>query len=295
MTGAAPTEVRRRADELRARREPFVSATVVRAERPTSAKPGDMALVLADGTMVGFVGGECAETSVQVQALSALSSGEPVLLRITPDASGVDHPGAVTVHNPCLSGGSLDIFLEPALPAPLLVVHGDAPIARALVDLAPHVGWAAVAADGGEPPADTEAVVVASHGRDEEPVLAAAVRAGVAYIGLVASPRRGSGVLDASDLTDAERALIRTPAGIDIGARTPEEVALSILAEIVSRRPRVAARSAAPSPEDAAATAIDPICGMTVAAVERSLHVDLDDGTRMWFCGSGCRDAFLAR
>jgi xanthine dehydrogenase accessory factor len=289
MTGTPASEVRARAAELRTRRVPFVAATVVRAERPTSAKPGDTALVLADGTIVGFVGGECAETSVQVQALSALATGEPVLLRITPDASEAHDPGAVTVHNPCLSGGSLDIFLEPSVPAPLVVVHGDAPIARALADLAGHVGWVA----GVEAAADASAVVVASHGRDEASALVDAVRAGVPYVGLVASRRRGAAVVAALDLSDEERAAIRTPAGIDIGARTPEEVALSILAEIVSVRPRPAPHTP-PAVEGAATTAIDPICGMTVAAVEGSLHVDVD-GTRVWFCGSGCRDAFLAR
>ena len=143
------------------------------------------------------------------------------------------------MHNPCLSGGTLEIFLEPVVPAPLVVVHGTAPIARAVAGLAERLGYAVYAAvleDGVD--ADADAVVVASHGHDEGPVLRAALDAGVPYIGLVASRRRGAGVLDALDLTPEERARIRTPAGLDIGARTPEEVALSILAEIVSIRPR---------------------------------------------------------
>src|SRR3984893_16957452 len=108
---AAPDELRDRAAELRSRRQPFVSATVVRAERPTSAKPGDAALVLADGSIVGFVGGACAETSVRTHGLSTLQSTDPLLLHITPtDADAAAEPGAVTVHNPCLSGGALDIF-----------------------------------------------------------------------------------------------------------------------------------------------------------------------------------------
>jgi xanthine dehydrogenase accessory factor len=283
---------------LRSERVPFVEATVVRVERPTSAKPGDTALVLADGTIVGFVGGECAEASVAVQALFALEQDEAVLLRITPDgpASLVRDPtGTVTVHNPCLSGGALEIFLEPTLPPPLVVILGDAPIARAVADLAERLGYAVVGADAGPIPADAMAVVAASHGRGEAEVLTAAARAQVPYIGLVASPRRGAGVLAALDLTPEERACIRTPAGLDIGARTPEEVALSILAEIVSRRPRVSslaapapAQSSGPSP-----TAVDPICGMTVVAAASTLQVDRD-GVRYWFCGSGCRQAFIA-
>jgi xanthine dehydrogenase accessory factor len=294
MSVALGDDVRAQAEELRARRQPFVSATVVRAERPTSAKPGDAALVLADGSIVGFVGGACAETSVRTHALSTLQSTEPLLLHITPtDADASAEPGAVTVHNPCLSGGALDIFLEPELPPPLLVIHGEAPIARAVAALAERLGYDVVAFDNLR--ADTTAVVVASHGRDEPAVLEAAVRAGVPYIGLVASRRRGEAVMASLDLPEGQRALIRSPAGLDIGARTPGEVALSILAEIVSARPRVQImeKGAAPSVPAPAQTAIDPVCGMAVAAVDASLHVD-HDGTRYWFCGSGCLQAFTA-
>jgi xanthine dehydrogenase accessory factor len=292
-TGAGELEVR--AEELRAARTPFVSATVVQAERPTSAKPGDTALVLADGTVVGFVGGECAATSVQVEALAALAREEPVLLRITPSPpeEGEGRPGTVTVHNPCLSGGTLEIFLEPALPPPLVVVHGDAPIARALAEVARSAGYAVERWSGTSLPADATAVVVASHGRDEAGALAAALSAGVPYVGLVASPRRGAGVLDALGLSDDDAARVHTPAGLDIGSHTPGEVAVSILAEIMSVRPR-RARTAAPAPADATgAAAVDPVCGMTVACAPASLSAELDGG-RWWFCGTGCRDAFVA-
>ncbi|MGH9073568.1 MAG: XdhC family protein, partial [Acidimicrobiales bacterium] len=154
--GSGSAEVRARAEELRSGRVPFVTATVVQAARPTSAKPGDAALVLGDGTMVGFVGGDCARASVQVQALSVLESGEPLLLRIDPDEP-VGGPvreaepgaGTVTVHNPCLSGGMLEVFLEPVLPPPLVIVHGDAPIARAVADLAARLGFAVAPGRGG--------------------------------------------------------------------------------------------------------------------------------------------------
>jgi xanthine dehydrogenase accessory factor len=280
------TELRVKAADLRADRQPFILATVVRAERPTSAKPGDAALVLADGTIVGFVGGECAESSVRAHAVAALQSGEPVLLKISPLPCPAE-PGMITVHNPCLSGGTLEIFLEPSLPAPLLVIHGTAPIALALAGLAERLGWAVVAWAGDLPP-DADAVVVASHGRDEHGVLTVAVRAGVPYIGLVASRRRGAAVVAALD----HAAGIHTPAGLDIGARTPDEVALSILAEIVSLRPRQGGEKVAVAPAGAA-IAIDPVCGMAVAVVEASLNVE-HAGRRWWFCGSGCRQAFVA-
>ena len=248
--------------------------------------------MLADGTVVGFVGGECAAASVLVQALAVLETAEPVLLRITPTPTDdPDRPGTVTVHNPCLSGGTLEIFLEPAIPPPLLVVHGEAPIARALADVAARAGYE-VAPWSAALPADTLAVVVASHGRDEVAALTEAVRAGVPYVGLVASPRRGAAVLDGLGLSAEERTRIHTPAGLDIGARTPGEVAVSILAELVSLRPRPAP-PAAPAGAPTDTVAVDPVCGMTVAAVDSSLHADVA-GRRWWFCGSGCREAFVA-
>jgi xanthine dehydrogenase accessory factor len=172
-----------------------------------------------------------------------------VLLRITPTA---DEPGlseaqagAVTVHNHCLSGGALEIFLEPSVPPAVVVVHGDAPIAEAIRELA---GWLGFDARGGggdvpgddpsEDPGEVAAVVVATHGGDETATIEAALRAGVGYIGLVASPTRGEAVLSGLALAPDERARVHTPAGFDIGCRSPREVALSILAEVVSLRPR---------------------------------------------------------
>jgi xanthine dehydrogenase accessory factor len=229
-----------RARALAVERQAFVTATVVRAVSPTSARPGDVALVLADGTVEGFVGGVCAESSVRLHALRAMETGEPLLLRLVPDA-GEDEPaadGAITAHNPCLSGGALEIFLDPSLPPPRVVVVGDAPVAAALRELAPRVGLAAVAPEGGvvELSGEDLALVVASHGREEEPALAAALVEGIAYVGLVASPRRGEAVRAALDVPDALRSRLRTPAGLDIGARTAPEIALSILAEIVQER-----------------------------------------------------------
>ena len=224
-----------RVDALRSGRTPFVLATVVRAERPTSAKPGDRALVLPDGTMEGFVGGSCAESTVRLQGLRLLATGESTLLRITPTESDETvAEGVVTVGNPCLSGGSLDIFLETMLPPMLVHVHGAAPVARALVEIGGALGHDVRQVDVGAPlPADLAALVVASHGHDEEPLLTTALRAGVPYIGLVASRRRGAAVLSSLDIP-ADR--VHTPAGLDIGARTPAEIALSIYAQMVAER-----------------------------------------------------------
>ncbi|MFI9604910.1 XdhC family protein [Streptomyces sp. NPDC052043] len=298
MTNA---ELLTRADALRHGRTPFVLATVVHVERPTSARPGDSALVLPDGTVEGFVGGSCAETTVQLQGLRVLRTGESVLLRITPGADtgaeGSPEPGEglVTVANPCLSGGTLDIFLEANLPPALAYVYGHAPIARALLDVGRVLGLdARPASPAGPLPPDLDVVVIATHGRDEETVLIDAVRAGVPYIGLVASPKRGAAVLTALDLTEEQRARVHTPAGLDIGARTPAEIALSVYAQIVALRPQ-AARSAPSAAESTAPRTltedVDPVCGMTVAITPDTLSLDRA-GTLVYFCGPGCRHAF---
>jgi xanthine dehydrogenase accessory factor len=279
------SEQARRADELTAARVPFVTAIVVRAQRPSSVTAGDSAVILADGTIEGFVGGACAETSVRLHALRVLETAEPLVLRIVPgDEDGPAEEGAVTAQNPCLSGGALEIFLEPRVPAPRVGVVGDTPIALALVSLGDRVGYE-VELDASD---DDVAVLVASHGRGEEDALEGALRLGVPYVGLVASRKRGAAVIEElrsrGTVEEADIARIRTPAGLDIGARTPEEIALSIMAEIVSVR-----RQGVPDP----ATAIDPVCGMEVSAAEPSLHSE-HDGHTVWFCREECKLAFEA-
>ncbi len=285
-----------RARDLRDSRVPFVHARVVLADAPTSAKPGAEALILPDGTIEGFVGGNCAESTVRAQGLALLDSGDSLLLRITPEPED-DQPGKLVVHNPCLSGGTLEIFMEPVLPAPSMIVVGTAPVAEALRGIATQVGWNI------ETPARLDvagmdgvaAVVVASHGRDEETTLAMALDAQVPYVGLVASRKRGEAVIGSLDVCSSKTARIHSPAGLDIGARTPDEIALSIMSEIVSLRPRPSGRpvSEASATASAVASAIDPVCGMSVAMVDDSLHLD-HEGERFWFCGSGCLRAFAA-
>jgi xanthine dehydrogenase accessory factor len=275
-------------EDLVRARVPFVRATVVRAQHPTSSHAGDTALVRADGSIEGFVGGTCAESSVREYGLRALHAGEPLLLRIVPGGAPAGaEPGAVTVANPCLSGGSMEIFLEPLLPAPRVAVVGNTPIAHALVALGGPLGFA-VEPGGDARPGDA-ALVVASHGRDEEPALTAALRAGVPYVGLVASRTRGAAVLASLDVPDELRARVHSPAGLDLGGGTAAEIALSILAELVAERRAAARAEAAPEP----AVAVDPVCGMTVAAVPSSVHLPTEAGV-VYFCCTGCRDAYVA-
>jgi xanthine dehydrogenase accessory factor len=230
-----------RAETLSAGRQPYVMATVVRAERPTSAKAGDRALVLADGTIEGFVGGHCAMGTVRTQGLRLLESGSSTLLRITPEAAEpYETEGLVAVGQPCLSGGTLEIFLEAVIPPMLVHVFGGGPIAGALVAVGAALEYQLESTT--DPMAalapDTAAVIVASHGVDEMPVLRRALDHAVPYIGLIASRRRGTAVLaELSALEGGEAGeRIRTPAGLDIGARTPAEVALSVYAQIVAVR-----------------------------------------------------------
>ena len=283
--------LRETTDRLRQERVPFVHARVVLAERPTSAKPGDEAIVLADGTIEGFVGGQCALATLRAQGLAVLERRESTLLRIAPHPEP-DQPGKTVVHNPCQSGGTLEIFMEPVLPAPLVRVLGTTPIGIALAQVGDALGYDVQpwdAADSNDL-SFTDAVIVASHGNGEEAVLEAAVKSGVPYIGLVASRKRGAAVLQSLDLTDDEKSHIHTPAGLNIGARTAEEVALSILAEVIANRGTSARETtAAPS----VGTAVDPVCHMDVVMVPSSLHADVD-GTTWWFCCQGCLDRFVA-
>ena len=298
-----------RANDLASRREPFVHATVVRAQHPTSAHAGDTALVLPSGEIQGFVGGNCVESSVREYSQQVLASQEPLLLRVVPgEPSRTAGEGAVEVSNPCLSGGAIEIFLQPHIPPPRVVVVGTTPVAQALETLGSGVGLAVELTDGesAAPRADDAALIVASHGKAEEVALEAALRAGVPYVALVASGTRGAAVLESLDVDQAQRDRVFTPAGLHLGARTPGEIALSILAQLIQERSRSrhaapaapATLSPGPCPRtgrtaatDSPATAIDPVCGMTVAAAESSLQLE-HNGVTVYFCSPGCRAAF---
>jgi xanthine dehydrogenase accessory factor len=256
-------ELTRRAQELAAEREPFVVATVVRVQRPASVQPGSVGLVHADGTIEGFIGGVCAQHTVRLHALEAIEAEQPLLLRVVADGETVREEGAVTVPNSCLSGGAIEIFLEPVLPAPRVLVAGDSPIVAALRGLGPEVGLEMVAAndirDGVLAPTACDlALVVAAHGNDEVATLRAGLEAGVRYVGLVASRRRGAAVIDelrAEGVSEELLQTVETPAGLDIGARTPAEVALSIVARIIEVRRAGSRASSTP-----AAAAEEPGC-----------------------------------
>jgi xanthine dehydrogenase accessory factor len=278
-------------------RQPFVLATVVRALRPTSVRPGDAAIVLPDGTIDGFVGGVCARSSVRLHALRALETGEALLLRLEPGDDDGGAPaetidGGVVERNPCLSGGTMEIFLEPHLPATRLVVIGDSPIAHALERVGQAAGYDCDV--GGGALDGAAAVVVASHGSGEEAALAAALTAGVPYVALVASAKRGAAVRAELVLAEELRAQLHTPAGLEIGAVTPEEIAISILAELIGSQRSDGADerpSAAPAMPSALSEAVDPVCGMRVAVTAATPQLLVGEES-VYFCCEGCRDRY---
>lgn len=293
MTVTATVANRQR--ELEQKHEPYVRATVVRTQHPTSARAGDVAVVDALGAMTGFVGGTCVEASVREFSLHVLEAGEPVLLKVRPgDVGHTEHEGAIEVHNPCLSGGSIDVFLEPVVPAAHVVVVGDAPVAQSLAALGADLGFEIELVDGEswEPRDGDAAVIVASHGRGEEMALERALVAGIPYIGLVASEKRGAAVVASLNVDDSLRQHVHTPAGLRLGGTAPAEIALGVLAELVQVRAMTGTRHLDAAAGSGPAMATDPVCGMTVVASDPTPHVS-HDGATVWFCSDGCRANFV--
>ena len=268
-----PADVIVEAGRLTAAGKPYALATVVNVVRPASARRADRALVTPDGRVTGWIGGACSEPTVVREALRALADGEPRLARM---------------EGGCASEGVVEVLVEPVLPAPLLAVLGESPAARTLGELARAIGWR-VRDDGVE---GADAVVVATMGHGDEELLAAALRSGAGYVGLVASARRAARVLDglrAEGLDEESVLRVRAPAGLDLGPSAQEEIAVAILAELVAWRHTRPGESPVPAP----AEAVDPVCGMTVAvegAAERVEH----EGTLVVFCSAHCRTRFEA-
>jgi xanthine dehydrogenase accessory factor len=284
-----PDDVLLRAAHLSEQGEAYAMATVVRVLRPASARRGDRALVTPDGAVHGWVGGACSEPIVVREALRALADGEPRLVRICPPSSDPRAPADVVVaESTCASEGTVEVLVEPHLPTPLLVVIGDSPAARTLVELAGAVGWRVAAG----PEEGAAAVVVATMGQgDEHGALEAALTSRAGYVGLVASARRAATVVEAlraRGLGEDALSRLHSPAGLDLGPCTQEEIAVAILAELVTWRH--AGGFARPAP---AVEAVDPVCGMTVA-VQGAKATTLHAGTVYHFCSPDCRSRFVA-
>jgi xanthine dehydrogenase accessory factor len=328
-----------RAAELRRLGQSFAVATVVAVQRPTSARPGARGVIHPDGSIEGWVGGSCAQPIVIREGLRSLADGQPRLLRLsrTPPSDSRRGDGIIEYVMTCHSGGTLEIYVEPQLPSPALWVVGTTPIAQALTGLGAAMGHRVSVVDPvAEPTAFPDAervvaqagfagltgdrdpsIVVATQGSWDEEALVAALALDARYVGLVASPTRAAAVrawLREEGVPEDRIAALRAPAGLDLGAVTPEEIAISILAELVQvrrgRAPYVAApgpatlagaeavAAGAPGAPEAAAdpaseiVLLDPVCGMTVDR-DSARHLAEYGGMVYAFCSVGCRSRFV--
>jgi xanthine dehydrogenase accessory factor len=325
--------------KLRNDGQPFVIAAVVRAEKPTSAKAGAKAIISEDGTLKGWIGGSCAEPTVKREAQKALQDGQPRLIRLCPPEKLGQAPqeGVIEIALTCISGGTLEIYIEPQQSQPHLVVVGHLATAEALVRLGKGLGWR-ISLLGLEVTQErfSEAdqlvdeldfsklsitkqsqVVVASHGNYDEDMLVAALQSEAPYVALIASKKRAAAILqylNESNLTQEQIARLKYPAGLDFGAVTPEEIALSILAEIIQRRRQLpiiaehpfgtnyqafdAARGQSPVSslelpvtQTSALESRDPVCGMIVEIATAHFTSEYD-GKTYYFCAAGCKRSF---
>jgi xanthine dehydrogenase accessory factor len=320
-------EILKQAAELERRGQEFALATVVWRQGPSSSQQGARAIITADGELHGWIGGACAEPTVIREAQRVIAQSAPRLLLLgSPDQFGAAIPEGITVVPiSCQSEGALEVYIEPVVPAPHLVIVGRSPMAHTLADLARALNWrtelfagedftAAAAREG-------SMVIVATQGHGDEEAVEQAVAAHPAYLGLVGSRRRGAAVLGYL----ADRGLpadqldrVHVPAGLDLGHTTHQEIAVAILAELVQLRasgalagaagaasarqtPAASARQVPAARADATAPpvagrpepaeAVDPVCGMTVAATAAG-HPLAHDGVTYYFCCTGCRRKF---
>ncbi len=239
------------AQAMREANRPFAFATIVRTVGATAAKPGAKALLAADGSIVeGWLGGGCARGAVKRATVEAFATGQPQLISVTPEEflaeKGVEpgraEDGITYARNGCPSKGTIDIFIEPCLPMPELVVVGGSPVARALADLAPQFHWSVTATADAAEIGDTNRqrfVVIATQGQGDLTALKATLSGHADYRSFVGSHRKFAALsqkLEAEGLAPEAIATVKAPAGLDIKAVTPEEIALSILAELVMAR-----------------------------------------------------------
>ncbi len=295
------------------RGEAFALATVVWRQGPASSKQGSRAIITADGQLDGWIGGACAEPAVVRAAKQVIADGNARLLLLgSPDQFGGSVPeGMVVVPISCQSEGALEIYIEPVLPVPHLVIVGSSPMARTLAQLARALDWAT---DLVSPPdftaehaGERSMVIVATQGHGDEDMIERAVAARPAYLGLVASRKRGEAVLGYL----ADRGVprdqldrVHAPAGLDLGSTTHEEMAVAILAELVKLRAagefadrqkphgeRKRETKAKQKTQLKLAETVDPVCGMTVMPSASAITAE-HDGTTYYFCCAGCRRTF---
>lgn len=295
-------------------RQPFVLVSVIWRRGPSSGQQGSKAIILADGTVRGWMGGACAAPTVVAEALESLDDGEPRLLFLgQPDELDERrHDGLTSVPMACESEGALEVYLEPTLPPPQVIAIGRSPAVDALAQMAVALGWTATVVDDGGNPDEhvrpeivrtkldltglgvdgASAVVVATQGHYDDLALSAALDTDAGYVGLVASPKRAESVLEyLRDRFDPETLdRVHAPAGLDLGRVENVEIAAAVLADLVARRSR-GELSGGGVERLSREQAIDPVCGMTVDVADAKYHT-LHEGADYWFCAPGCQAAF---
>jgi xanthine dehydrogenase accessory factor len=302
-----------KASEMLASGQSFAIAEVVHFLKPVSGKSGDKAIISADGAIWGWIGGGCAQPVVVKEALKALKDGRPRLVRIS--TSSAEEEGVVAYNMSCHSGGTLEVYIEPVLPKPHILIVGRSPVGRTLARLAKTINYTVtIAAPGADQASYPDAdhvfpdlnldghnvtprmfIVVSTQGEQDEEALEQALHTNASYVAFVASKTKAARVirfLEERGIDKARLSRVRAPAGLNIQARSQEEIAVSILAEIVqlSRNQSAVDRAPVSAPEKRA-EAKDPICGMTVD-VAKAKHMSEFDGRRLYFCCAGCKQAF---
>jgi xanthine dehydrogenase accessory factor len=301
-----------RASEMLANGQSFAIAEVVRYLKPISGKAGDKAIISADGTMWGWIGGGCAQPAVLKEALKALKDGRPRLVRISTSSSPDED--IVAYNMSCHSGGELEVYIEPVLPKPHILILGRSPVGRTLTKLAKAVNYTVTVAGPGVdqasyPDADQikpdlnlnglsldprTFVVVSTQGDQDEEALEEALRTDASYVAFVASKAKASRVIQILRERGIDKARldqVRAPAGLDIQARSQEEIAVSILAEIIQLRRSQTPEKSAAIPATERTEAKDPICGMMVDTT-RAKHKSESAGRSYYFCCGGCKQTF---
>jgi xanthine dehydrogenase accessory factor len=315
------------AGRLRAEGESFVIATVVAYESPQSAKPGSKAIIKPDGSISGWVGGGCVQPIVVREALQALNTGKPKLVSISPEATDGDWKGVEAYPMTCQGGGSIEIYLEPVLPKPDLLIVGNSPVAQILTGLGRLLDFKVCIAD---PEAEREQfpgadvvltdleslrgridsrsyVVVATMGNGDEEGLEAVVGTQPRYLGLVASEEKARSLFQYirdKGTPDEDIARVKCPAGLELGAETLPEIALSVMAEITRLRRVVSEQALEPvniskgaslsvmqKAAESPTESVDPVCGMPVATANARYISVLEEKT-FYFCSLRCKVAF---
>ncbi|MCB0571105.1 MAG: XdhC family protein [Phaeodactylibacter sp.] len=303
------------ARHLYQKREPFAIALVVNRQAPSSGKPGDKAVIEKNGKVSGWIGGGCTRGIVLKEAADAMRDGQPRLVRISPEkpAATAEHSNVKDYYMTCQSGGTVEVYIEPVLPRPQLLIMGKSHVAKALCRLGRAMEYTVTvvskAADAEMfPDADNiisqmeipegqvfpnTCIVVCTQGENDEDALEQAVRTGAPYVAFVASRRKANGIfhtLRQRGLSFDELKGIKTPAGLDINAKLPEEAAVSILAEIIAFMRSEQAAGAAVEATDSDVF-INPVCQIPVSK-STAKHVVVYKGENYYFCCDGCRDTF---